>query len=102
MAFEQALAAILNEGGRFGQILVRKIESGFTLCHRDDENRRDLKTLRTVEDAIQIARYDDAGDYRSLKTAPNLRHGWQLNVVDLGDLMRVLDHFYPGRLAVLA
>src|SRR5205085_4356282 len=101
MSREQALAGILNEGGRFGQILIRKIDRGFALCHRDDENRPDLKTLRTVEDAVAIALYDDAGDYRPLKTAPNLRHGWRLDVGDLRDLVRALDSFYPGRLAIL-
>ena len=36
-----------------------------------------------------------------MKTAPNLRRGWRLEVVDLGELRRALDYFYPGRLAVL-
>jgi len=102
MPLEQALAAILNAGGRFGEVRIQKLGGGFALCHRDDENRRDLKTLRTVEDAVEIARYDDAGDYRPLKTAPNLQHGWQLDIVDLRELVRALDYFYPGRLAILA
>src|SRR5262245_10814308 len=102
MPVEHAFALVLNEGGRFGQVLIRKIDSGFVLCHRDDENARGLKIFRMPEDAIEIARYDDAGNYRPLKTAPNLRHGWRLEVVDLGELRRALDYFYPGRLATLA
>ena len=27
---------------------------------------------------FELARFDDAGNYRPLKTAPNLRHGWRL------------------------
>jgi len=49
-----------------------------------------------------ISRADDAGNYRPLKTAPNLRHGWQLELETMEDLRRALDCFYPGRLAMLA
>ena len=99
----KALAAILSDCSRFGQIFIQRTNSGdFVLCHRDDENARDLEIFRKADDARQIARYDDAGKYRPLKTAPNLRHGWRLELVDLGELRRALDHFYPGRLAMLA
>ncbi|HEU5246856.1 MAG TPA: DR2241 family protein [Candidatus Udaeobacter sp.] len=50
--------------------------------------------------AIAIARYDDAGNYRPLKTAPNLRHGWRMELGTREELRSALDHFYPGRLAV--
>ena len=55
-----------------------------------------------AEDAIEIAKFDDAGNYRPLKTAPNLRHGWRLELVDLSEVARALDYFYPGRLAMFA
>jgi sirohydrochlorin cobaltochelatase len=84
-----------------GQILVRKISDDFALCHRDDETRDDLERFQNPEDAIEIARYDDEGNYRPLKTAPNLRHGWSMNVRSSDQLRRALDHFYRGRLAVL-
>ena len=103
MPLEKALAAVLSDHTRFGQIFIQRTGSGgFVLCHRDDENAGDLEILRKPDDALEIARYDDAGNYRSLKTAPNLRHGWQLELVDLGELRRALDYFYPGRVAVLA
>src|SRR5206468_2838964 len=56
----------------------------------------------SAEDAIEIAKYDDAGNYRPLKTAPNLRHGWRLELDTLEELRRALDYFYAGRLAVFA
>ena len=102
MPIEHALAAVLNEGGRFGQILIRKFASRFTLCHCDEENVPDLKVFRRPDDAAEIARYDDAGNYRPLKTAPDLRHGWRLDITDLQELHLALDYFYPGRLATLA
>jgi sirohydrochlorin cobaltochelatase len=84
----------------FGQILVRKNGDDLVLCHRDDQARDDLETFRNAEDAIEIARYDNEGNYRPLKTAPNLRHGWRMELRTREELKRALDHFYPGRLAV--
>jgi sirohydrochlorin cobaltochelatase len=87
----------------FGQILIRKITSGgFVVCHRDDETLDHLQIFRSSEDAIEIAKYDDAGNYRPLKTAPNLRHGWRLELDTLEHLRLALDYFYPGRLPVFA
>ena len=87
----------------FGQILVTKREgTGFVLSHRDDASLNKLQRFRDAENAIEIAKYDDAGNYRPLKTAPNLRHGWQLQFATVEELRRALDYFYPGRLAVFA
>jgi sirohydrochlorin cobaltochelatase len=96
---ERFLAVELRDRCCFGEILIRKTNDGFVLCHHGDANRGDLKKFSRSEDAIQIARYDDAGNYRSLKTAPNFRHGWELKVADVCELRRALDYFYPGRLA---
>jgi len=102
MRSESALAAILSEKSRFGQLLIERTKTGgFVVCHRDDEHAADLKVFRNADDAIEIARSDAAGNYRPLKTAPNLRRGWQLQIVDLGELCRALDCFYPGRVAAL-
>src|SRR5881394_1871923 len=101
MPLEKTLAAVLSDKSRFGQILIQSTGSGgFVLCHRDDENSRGLEIFKKPEDALRIARSDDAGKYRPLKTAPNLRHGWRLEIDTLEELQRALDYFYPGRLAV--
>jgi len=87
----------------FGQILVQKREgAGFVLLHRDDASLDKLQRYQETENAIEIAKYDDAGNYRSLKTAPNLRHGWRLELATVEELRRALDYFYPSRLAVFA
>jgi sirohydrochlorin cobaltochelatase len=85
-----------------GQIVVRYGKAGFTLSHRDDEARHALPVFRGADHAAEIVRFDDDGNYRPLKTAPNLRHGWRLELVDLTEVRRALDYFYPGRLAVFA
>ena len=87
----------------FGQILVTKREgAGFVLLHRDDESLDQLQAYQDAESAIEIAKYDDAGHYRPLKTAPSLRHGWRLELATVDELRRALDYFYPSRLAVFA
>ena len=86
-----------------GQILVEKREGdGFVLSHRDDASLNQLQTHRGPENALEIAKYDDAGNYRPLKTAPNLRHGWRLELGTVEEVRRALDYFYPGRLAIFA
>jgi len=87
----------------FGEIMVQKREgAGFVLSHRDEGSLDQLQTYRDAENAIEIAKYDDAGNYRPLKTAPNLRHGWRLELATVEELRRALDYFYAGRLAVFA
>jgi sirohydrochlorin cobaltochelatase len=99
---ERALEAALRDRCSLGQILVQKTAGIFVVCHRDDEVRNDLQTFKNADDAIEIAKRDDVGNYRPLKTAPNLRHGWRLELETPEDLTRALDYFYPGRLAIFA
>lgn len=101
-ATERALHAALASGSCYmGQLVIRAEKEGFTLRHRGDEGRDDLRMYGGEQEGAEIARFDDAGKYRALKTAPNLRHGWELRVASVGELRGALDHFYPGRLAVL-
>ena len=103
MFAERRLEPVLTPPFWFGQLSARKATAdGFVLSNRDDEGREDLQIFRDSEDAIEIAKYDDAGKYRPLKTAPNLRRGWQLELATVEEMERALDYFYPGRLAVFA
>src|SRR5216117_1727191 len=100
---ERCLEPMLTAPFYFGQILVRKTSTGeFVLSHRDEEAEDASQPFRNAEDAIEIAKCDDAGNYRPLKTAPNLRHGWRLELDTLEELRCALDYFYPGRLAIFA
>jgi sirohydrochlorin cobaltochelatase len=100
-AQERALEAWLARGLRcIGQIAIDCGADGvFSLTHRDDAGRPDLLVYDNAEASIELARFDDGGNYRPLKTAPTLRHGWKLTATNLADLRLALDHFYPGRLA---
>jgi sirohydrochlorin cobaltochelatase len=101
LAQEGALGDWLAAGLRcIGQVAIECLNDGsFTLTHRDDAVRSDLAAQSGAEGAAELARFDDAGNYRPLKTAPNLRHGWRLLLPSLAELRTALDLFYPGRLA---
>jgi sirohydrochlorin cobaltochelatase len=96
---ERSLESILTAPFCFGQLLVRRImNGGFIVSHRDEASLDQLQTYRDAQDAVEIAKYDDEENYRPLKTAPNLRHGWRLELANVEELQRALDYFYPGRL----
>lgn len=96
-AFSEQLAVLPN---RIGEILIRRTASGeFDLRHRDDAERVDLAEQSDANAATEIARFDDEGQYRPLKTAPNLRHGWRLTLREADEVRLTLDFFYPGRIS---
>jgi len=81
---ERSLETALTNCCRVGEISIRRINGGgFIVSHCDDGGRDDLQRFQNPEEAAEIARYDDAGNYRPLKTAPNLRHGWRLELVSI-------------------
>ena len=101
LAQERALGAWLAKGLRcIGQIAIENGEDGASvLRHREDRGRTDLVVSDRADDAANLARFDDVGNYRPLKTAPTLRQGWKLRLTTLAELRLALDLFYPGRLA---
>ena len=100
---KRVLADWLAAGARgMGQVEIRQKDPGFALFHRDDATREELEFFHSPGDAAALAKFDDEGNYRPLKTAPDLRHGWRLELADLDALQQALDLFYPGRLAALA
>ena len=97
---QQLLQALAEKVSWIGQLEIERLEGGFVLFHRDDAGRSDLGE-HEIDDAFEIARFDDAGSYRPLKTAPTLRHGWKIFARDLLQVEQVIDAIYPGRLAML-
>ena len=97
----QTLARWLAQGRtRIGQIAIRETAGGWELRHVEDIARGDLAAHEGASAARHLANLDDAGAYRSLKTAPNLRHGWRLVLRDAGEVRRALDYFYPSMTGV--
>lgn len=102
-AAQKPLADFLSEvvafgHTRIGQVLIHPRASGFTLCHEADEGLTDLRIFESPEDATEIARWDDRGNYRALKTAPTLRRGWELHLPTPAALRLALDLLYPAAL----
>jgi sirohydrochlorin cobaltochelatase len=99
-----AFAELLAAGEfRIGEVLGQRRDDGaWVLLHRDDAGRGELKPFDDAEAAAEIARFDDGENFRPLKTAPNLRHGWRLVVPSAAGLRLAIEHLYPGRLAALA
>jgi sirohydrochlorin cobaltochelatase len=94
------LSALIECGyRRIGQVLISKNASGFSLRHELDESAQGLKACHSPDDSPEIARWDDAGEYRPLKTAPNLRRGWELHLESMEALRHALDLLYPAALA---
>ena len=98
-ALESALAAGSCD---VGQVRIKAVGDGYVLCHRDDVTRTDLRAYNDPAAATDLARFDDSGKYRPLKTAPNLSHGWSLRLNTLNEVQGALESLYPGRLAVFA
>jgi sirohydrochlorin cobaltochelatase len=103
LAQERALGDWLATGLRcIGQLAIECRDDGtFALSHRDDAARENLTIQQEADAATGLARFDDAENYRPLKTAPTLRHGWKLILQNLSELRTALDLFYPGRLAAM-
>jgi hypothetical protein len=95
-----AFAVWVNEepGGRvFGQVLVRAEPfGGYYLCHRDDAGAVDLELHEDPRAAREISKLTDAGEYRPLKSSPNLRHGWVLKVWEARGLGVAMNYLYPA------
>lgn len=103
LAQERALEDWLARGLRcIGQVAIECRDDGtFALAHRDDADRDDLAIQPGADAATELPRFDDAANYRPLKTAPTLRHGWKLVLENLSALRIALELFYPGRLAAM-
>lgn len=96
-----ALRTWLDAGLRqIGQVVIRETNAAFDLRHFEDAGRDDLALHAGPQAARQLAQFDDTGLFRPLKTAPNLRHGWRLEIANLEDLRGALDYFYPAMLGV--
>lgn len=97
-----ALATWLKAGiDVIGQVaIITHADGTFSLCHAADRERSDLEVYQKPTEALFISQYDDAGVFRSLHTAPTLKHGWRLDLPNLAELRLALDFFYPAALGM--
>lgn len=93
------VAAFKNEMV-FGQLRIWRMERGFELRHLADQEC-DAASLRLLaENEIRpLVQFTAAGEFRPLKSAPNLQRGWRVTVRDAESLGAVVNQIYPGAVA---
>ena len=88
------------DGRVFGQVLARPASpSGYALRHSDDAEEDDLEVSEDPRAAREIAKLTESGEYRPLKSSPNLRRGWELRVADARGLATAMGYLYPAGVA---
>ena len=100
-AAREAFAAWVDEargGGRvFGQVGVMGAgDGGYVLRHAEDEGAPGLAVHEDPRAAREISKTTEAGEYRPLKSAPNLKRGWELRLSDARELAVAMNLLYPG------
>ncbi|WP_277541772.1 DR2241 family protein [Haloarcula laminariae] len=70
----------------------------YDLRHVDDAGTPadELDAHEAPLDARELAKHDDDGAYRPLKTAPSLRTGWQFPDLGAPDVVEAVHAFYPA------
>ena len=85
-------------GGRvFGQVGVTGGgDGGYVLRHAEDEGGPGLAVHEDPRAAREISKTTEAGEYRPLKSSPNLRRGWELRLSDARELAVAMNLLYPA------
>ena len=97
----EAFAAWVDEtGGRgrvFGQVRVTGAGDGrYVLHHAEDEGASGLVVHEDPRAAREISKTTEAGEYRPLKSSPNLRRGWELRLSGARELAVAMNLLYPA------
>jgi sirohydrochlorin cobaltochelatase len=97
-SLEQLLESELASGSfTIGEVAIEALNDGtFDITHCDAET---TAAAFAPDEALEIAKFDDAGNYRPLRTAPTLRHGWKIIVSTISEAANVIEAIYPARLA---
>lgn len=85
------------DGRAFGQVLIRSGSGGgYRLRHVDDADASDLTFHEDPRAAREVSKLTESGEYRPLKSSPNLRRGWEIRVKDARELMVAMNYLYPA------
>lgn len=91
-----AALAMLPDTTAMGEVIISRTGSAFSLRHHLDKEETDLTRHTAPESLRKVVKYDAAGNFRPLKTAPTLIRGWELTVPDISTLLVALDILYPA------
>ncbi len=101
-AAREAFAAWVDEAGGegrvFGQVRVKDVGGSgrYVLHHVEDDETPGLAVHEDPRAAREISKTTEAGEYRPLKSSPNLRRGWELHVSGARDLTVAMNLLYPA------
>ncbi|CAN5255010.1 hypothetical protein BH24ACT16_BH24ACT16_13230 [soil metagenome] len=96
------------DGRVFAQALISRLEpdetpsgptgGGYEVRHVEDAGRDsgDLDLHEDPRQAREISKLTETGEYRPLKSSPNLRRGWLLRLSDERELMTAIGYLYPS------
>ncbi len=87
------------EGRIFAQAHVRHVASGgYEVRHVDDAGRpaEELEVHEEPRRAREISKLTEEGEYRPLKSSPNLRRGWLLRLDGERELSTAMGYLYPA------
>jgi 4Fe-4S iron-sulfur cluster binding domain/DR2241 stabilising domain len=85
------------DGRVFGQVIIRPAQPpGYSLRHAEDAGEDGLGVSEDPRAAREIAKLTEGGEYRPLKSSPNLRRGWELRVADAKGLATAMNYLYPA------
>ena len=86
------------EGRSFGQVTISPLPNGYELRHVADAgvSDGDLAVHGDPRAAREIAKLTEEGEYRPLKSSPNLRRGWVLRIEDDRGLYVAMNYLYPS------
>lgn len=86
------------ETGSMGQICWKPEGTSWILRHVRDRDvaAEKLKKLKGWSDLEEMVRHDAQGQYRPLRSAPDLVTGWLYEAKDESDFWEALEVIYPG------
>src|SRR5215470_5441606 len=97
-SFQSLLWFCLRTGSaQIGQVVFTR---DLRIFHVEDATCKGLRVYTDPEAAKEIARFDDTGRYRPLKSAPDLCRGWELRLASAKALHIAIDFFYPAAMGL--
>lgn len=92
-----AFAEALGDAAVFTQVQITRSADLFQLRHVDDAGAESSSLrLWRADELRELAMETARGEFRPLKSAPNLRTGWICRVKGLAALEDAMDRLYPG------
>ena len=91
-----AFLASISDEREWAQIVIRRLPTGFELRHVADRSEPSQLRAITLAELRKLSLGNAAGQFRPLKSAPDLPSGWRFVGRDETDLWRALQELYPG------